>query len=496
MFLYEAVDVSIGVTATTTNTHLPGVARIPTAPAGPPIRLGRYELITRLAVGGMAEVYLARHGELSGFKTLVVLKKVLPHLAENPEFISMFLDEARVASVLDHPNVVRIFEVGRAANDYFLAMEVVQGKPLASLIRRALDREKLVEPKLAAFIAAQAAHGLHHAHGGTAANGSPLGLVHRDVSPKNILISFEGGVKVIDFGIARALGRLSETSTGGMKGTVGYMSPEQARSEAVDHRSDIFAIGVVLWESLCCKRLFKKDTDFASMRALIYEPIPRPSSVVKIPSALENIVMKALSRDPALRFQTALEMATALERYVGGAGGAGTSDLGRLMQDYFSADQADWKSLVRTAHEMEESAAPIVSPLKMTATGMTSLSASAGVSVANIEPPRPSRSGLLWRVGMAVLFIAMAAFAGTSLLYTSAPPPPPRPAPALPPPTVERLPSPEPPPPDTAAVVPPRSAAATAKRRKPAPTHKRSSSTRSDAPRPDSDLSDRRPNPF
>src|SRR6185436_15905818 len=130
--------------------------------------------------------------------------------------------------------------------------------------------------------------GLHHAHRVNAADGSPLGLVHRDVSPKNILISFEGGVKVIDFGIARALGRLSQTSSGGMKGTVGYMSPEHAKSEPTDHRGDIFAIGVVPWESLCSKRLFKKDTDFATMRALIYEPIPRPSSVVKVPAALEQ----------------------------------------------------------------------------------------------------------------------------------------------------------------------------------------------------------------
>ena len=144
----------------------------------------------------MAEVYLARHGELSGFKTLVVVKKVLPHLAENPEFISMFLDEARIASLLDHPNVVRIVEVGRAESDYFLAMELVQGKPLASLIRRAAERPIPLDPKLAALIMAQAAAGLHHAHGVSDAEGHPLGLVHRDVSPKNILVSFEGGVKI------------------------------------------------------------------------------------------------------------------------------------------------------------------------------------------------------------------------------------------------------------------------------------------------------------
>src|SRR6185369_4935481 len=218
--------------------------------------------------------------------------------------------------------------------------------------------------------------GLHHAHGVSDAEGHPLGLVHRDVSPKNILVSFEGGVKVIDFGIARAMGRISQTNTGGMKGTIGYMSPEQAKSEPIDRRADVFSCGVVLWESLCGKRLFRKDNDLATMRALIYDPIPRPSTVVKVPPMLEQITMKALNRDPEQRFQTALEMALALERFIGQSGGASTSHLGGLMREYFATDQTDWKNLVRTAHEIEEVAAPIVSPIKMTATGLKPLTGS------------------------------------------------------------------------------------------------------------------------
>ena len=214
-------------------------------------RLGRYHVVGRIATGGMAEVYLAVHGELAGFRTPVVLKKVLPHLACNPEFIDMFLDEARIASLLDHPNVVRIYEVGKSESEYFLAMELVQGKPMQALLRLAQEAKvTALEPRLAAFIVAQAASGLHYAHNLTDPLGNGLGLVHRDVSPHNILLSFEGSVKVIDFGVARALGRITETQTGGRKGKFGYMSPEQARGEDLDLRADIFALGVVLWEAV------------------------------------------------------------------------------------------------------------------------------------------------------------------------------------------------------------------------------------------------------
>jgi eukaryotic-like serine/threonine-protein kinase len=346
----------------TPTPHLPGQpqptpsfglhAAIPT-PSAQLVRLGRYQIVERIATGGMAEVYLAVHGELAGFRTPVVLKKVLPHLASNQQFIDMFLDEARIASLLDHPNVVRIYEVGRSGNEYFLAMELVQGKSLSALLRRAQDPERPtpspIEPRLAALIIAQAAAGLHHAHNLTDPLGNPLGLVHRDVSPQNLLISFEGSVKVIDFGIARALGRISETQTGGMKGKFGYMSPEQARGEEIDLRTDIFALGVVLWEAVTGHRLFNRENDLATMRALVYEPIPKPSSVVAISPELESIIMRALARNPKLRFQTARDMATALERYVVTAGGASNSDLGTLMKSGFAQDHSAWRQTLRTA---------------------------------------------------------------------------------------------------------------------------------------------------
>jgi serine/threonine protein kinase len=337
-----------------------------TPSTAPLARLGRYQVVSRIATGGMAEVYLAVHGELSGFRTPVVLKKVLPHLACNPHFIDMFLDEARIASLLDHPNVVRIYEVGRTGTEYFLAMELVQGKPLSAVVRRAHERHELVDHRLAAFVVAQAAAGLHHAHGQTDPLGNPLGLVHRDVSPQNILISFEGSVKVIDFGIARALGRISDTQTGGTKGKFGYMSPEQAKGEDVDQRTDIFALGVVLWEAVCGRRLFQRENDLATMRALIYDPIPKPSSVVDVSTELEAIILRALSRNPDMRYQSAREMATALEKFVVGAGGVSTADLSGLIKTYFASDVATWQQTLRTAMSMpaapELEQAPVFTP--------------------------------------------------------------------------------------------------------------------------------------
>jgi hypothetical protein len=334
-------------------------------------RLGRYQLITKLAVGGMAEVYLARHGELAGFRTLVVVKKVLPHLASQPEFISMFLDEARIASLLDHPNVVRIIEVGRADEEYFLAMELVQGKPLSSVIRRTMDRNEHLSPKIGAWIVAQAAAGLHHAHGLTDAEGRSLGLVHRDVSPQNILVSFEGAVKVIDFGIARALGRLTDTAVGRIKGKFAYMAPEHGTGDLVGPWTDIFALGVVLWESLCGRRLFARDNDLATMRAILEEPVPRPSTFVKIPPALEVIVMKALARDPAKRFPSAEAMAQALERFTFQAGGVSTGEVAGLMKDFFADDRAKWLTSTRLALEVEAPAdATQVRAMKLSQTGI------------------------------------------------------------------------------------------------------------------------------
>jgi serine/threonine protein kinase len=322
-------------------------------------RLGRYQLLSRLAVGGMAEVYLARHGELSGFKTLVVIKRVLPHLVENPDFIAMFLDEARIASMLDHPNIVRISEVGRVDNEYFLAMELVQGKPLSSLLHRVYTTKVPLPHKLAALVIANAAGGLDHAHRLTDNAGQPLGLVHRDVSPQNIMISFEGQVKVIDFGIARALGRIADTTTRSLKGKLGYMAPEQARSEPVDPRADIFSLGVSLWESLAGRRLFMRETDYATLQAVVMDPIPAVTEFAEVDPQLAGIVKQALMRDPGGRFQSADQLRFALEKFIFSSGGTSSHELGALMKAWFPSDHQEWQRAARLALDMQDSDPPL-----------------------------------------------------------------------------------------------------------------------------------------
>jgi serine/threonine protein kinase len=347
----------------TTPTPVTGGLHAPALTPGPVVQacvtLGRYQLLSRLAVGGMAEVYLARQGELSGFKTLVVVKKVLPHLAVNPDFVAMFLDEARIASMLNHPNVVRITEVGRAADQYFLAMELVQGMPLTSLLKHGEKTKTLLPHNLSALIVANTAAGLHHAHQLTDAAGNLLGLAHRDVSPQNIMISFEGSVKVIDFGIARALGRLGDTNSGSLKGKLGYMAPEQARGEPVDARGDIFSLGVVLWECLAGHRLFLRQNELATLRAVVYEPIPSIVEHADVDPALRAIVERSLARDVEERFQTAEEVRVALERWVFASGGASTHDLATLMKAWFPSDYQQWQRASLFALDMQDSDTPI-----------------------------------------------------------------------------------------------------------------------------------------
>jgi len=363
----------------------------PTGADGAVKRLGRYQIIGRLATGGMAEVYLALSGELTGFRTLVVVKRILPHLASNGQFIRMFLDEARLASLLDHPNIVRIIEVGHDGEDYFLAMELVQGKPLSALLRKAAREHRPPGPALTSYIIAQAASGLAYAHALTDGDGRTLGVVHRDVSPQNVLISFEGAVKLIDFGVARAFGRVAHTNPGGLKGKIDYMSPEQASAEDVDHRADVFALGVVLWEAVTGKRLFRRETELATMRAIVDDPIPHPSEVADVPEELDAIVMRALRKRRDARFASAHEMAIALERFAFTHDGFSPLQVAAYTKALFAAEYLQWRKTATSALDLE------VEPSQIQAQGVLA------AEPATAGPTMALRPGVSWADGRSEL---------------------------------------------------------------------------------------------
>jgi eukaryotic-like serine/threonine-protein kinase len=280
-----------------------------------PRQLGRYEIIGPLASGGMAEVLLARLTGPQGFERVVVVKRILPHLARLKEFVEMFADEARIVAGIRHPNVVAVHELGRDNGEFFLVLEYLEGESASGLARRLAMRDMQLDHRLSIHILSEACAGLHAAHELTDVDGAKQNLVHRDMSPQNVFITYDGAVKVLDFGIAKAADRMTRTEAGQVKGKFQYMSPEQTAGKSLDRRSDIFALGIVLYEISTGYRLFKRATDLMALKAICEEPIPLPSSVRRdYPKALEHVVQRALERQPSRRFQTAADMRRALLR--------------------------------------------------------------------------------------------------------------------------------------------------------------------------------------
>ena len=264
---------------------------------------GRYSLVKRLGAGGMGEVFLAR---TDGSAETLVVKRILPHLTQNPRFLRLFLDETRIASRLVHPNIARIHELGEAAGTWFVAMEHVDGIDLRETLKRTREIGHHVPLEIGVFIAVEVAKGLHYAHQATDAQGRSLHIVHRDISPHNVLLGRDGTVKVIDFGVARAANKSIHTATGVLKGKFPYMSPEQAQARPVDARTDVFALGIVLWEMLCARYLFRGKTDAATLKQVRAAEVPVPSTVREdIPEALDAVLLKALKKDANARYQTA-----------------------------------------------------------------------------------------------------------------------------------------------------------------------------------------------
>lgn len=286
----------------------------PTPSPAPGQPFGRYELLLRMASGGMANLYLARITGPESFEKLLCIKKIHDHLADDREFTEMFLDECRIAALIHHPNVATVFEMGRVQDSYFMAMEYVHGHDLREVLAAAKRLPDSMPWTYAARIVASAAAGLHAAHELRRPGGAVLGVVHRDVSHQNILISYDGHVKVVDFGIAFARERISHTQVKTLKGKAAYMSPEQATQKALDRRSDIFSLGTVLYEAITLRRLFKASTEVETLLRVRNARVPRPRTLrPDLPARLEHIVLKALAQAPEDRYQTAAQLQADLD---------------------------------------------------------------------------------------------------------------------------------------------------------------------------------------
>jgi serine/threonine-protein kinase len=287
--------------------------------AAPDLIFGKYALIRRLALGGMGEVFLAQQtGGVAGAERLVILKSLLPELASQEGFIDQFLDEARVAAKLNHPNIVQMYEAGLWNGVYFIAMEFIRGENLSRIAKAARQRGVKIPLHVLVRVVRDALLGLGHAHAAhDELTGAPLGIVHRDVSPQNIMVRVDGVTKVVDFGIAKAGNRSSRTATGVLKGKLQYMSPEQVQGETVDASTDQFAMGVVLWELVTDARLFEGDNEVQLLKAVMVQPIPKPSTYVPgLPADLEATILRMLWRDPAGRFSSCEEAADALTAWL------------------------------------------------------------------------------------------------------------------------------------------------------------------------------------
>lgn len=285
-------------------------------------RIDRYDLVAEIASGGMATVYLARLAGVGGFQRFVAIKRLHPHLAKEQEFVEMFLDEARLAAGIHHPNVVPILEVGASERGYYLVMEYIEGDTLARLLARAATTGGKIPPEISIRILLDMLHGLHAAHELKDEKGLATELVHRDVSPQNILVGMDGVSRITDFGVARAASRLSATRVGQLKGKIAYMAPEQAAGDTgVDRRADIFSAGIVLWEVLASRRLFKAENEAATLSRVVSEPIPNLHELAPdIHAQISLVCMKALERDPDKRFGTCAQFADVLERATAAVG--------------------------------------------------------------------------------------------------------------------------------------------------------------------------------
>jgi serine/threonine protein kinase len=297
---------------------------------------GPYQLLERVAVGGMAEVFRAKRTGVEGFEKVVAVKRILSHLSDNKEFVDMFIDEAKMVAGLAHPNVAQIFDLGKHEKNYWIAMEYVHGRDLRTIMRRAREHGLRIPLDISTYVVSKVCAALEYAHRKKDDKGQPMLIVHRDISPQNILISFEGDVKLTDFGIAKAASKASTTDKGALRGKLLYMSPEQAWGKPMDKRSDVFSLGIVFYETLTEQKPFLGTSEMSILETVRECRVPPPTTINdKIPEKLERVVMKALERDPEVRYQDAGEMLRDLERVLHEWQPATASGLVRFLEILF-----------------------------------------------------------------------------------------------------------------------------------------------------------------
>jgi eukaryotic-like serine/threonine-protein kinase len=368
-------------------------------------QFGKYRVVKPLARGGMGEVFLARYEGPAGFSRTTVVKRILPHLASEPAFIEMFLHEARTAAMLQHPNVVQILELGQAEDTWFIAMEFIDGSTLRNL-QRAHSDGAVIDEVLVAHIAAQALAGLHYAHTLVAPDGQHIQVVHRDLSPDNIMVGFNGQVKVLDFGIAKATGAVQTAHTGAVKGKIAYMAPEQISAAPIDGRTDVYAMGVLLYELLAKERPFVAANEAAMVYQVLHGTVaPLTDKAPHVAPAMAAIVDRAIQRKPEDRFATAKDMAESLEAFVTSRGGCSQSRLASFMTEVLGQPGKSAASTVKATPSPQPGPTrlPTPEPAKgmkrrwsarhalVAATVMTSVAALGvgAVLVASTPPPSP-----------------------------------------------------------------------------------------------------------
>src|ERR1051326_4537543 len=280
-------------------------------------RFGDYVLLEKIAQGGMAELFVAKRRGVEGFEKTVAIKRILPELSWNREFVSMFINEAKIAARLSHPNIVQIFDFGKIDDYYFIAMEYVRGENLRAVLERIAEKPLPLSPAIAALVVARACAGLEHAHRKTDESGRPLGIVHRDVSPQNVLVSYDGDVKVVDFGIAKAVTENPEVTRGVLKGKLSYLSPEQVNGSSLDARTDVFAAGLLLYELVAGRKLFTQSDPAEVLDAIVHiDADALARTIPNLDRGLRDVLRRSLALDPAKRFASAGEMQGSLEEYL------------------------------------------------------------------------------------------------------------------------------------------------------------------------------------